>query len=66
LLLTYTPREIFDSCRSRAENLREQIKSLKSKHNLVQGGVSFPKDLILIEGSEIEQQSWTGLLVSRP
>ncbi len=47
-------REIFDNCRSRAENLREQIKSLKSKHNLVQGGVSFPKDLILIEGSEIE------------
>ncbi len=47
-------RKIFDSCRSRAENLREQIKSLKSKHNLVQGGVSFPKDLILIEGSKIE------------
>jgi len=47
-------REIFDNCRSRAENLREQITSLKSKHNLLQGGVSFPKDLILIEGSEIE------------
>lgn len=47
-------REIFDSCRERAENLREQIKSLKSKYNLVQGGISFSKDLILIEGSEIE------------
>ncbi len=47
----------FDNCRSRAENLREQIKSLKSKHNLVQGGVSFPKDLILLEGSEIEYDS---------
>lgn len=46
--------ETFDSCRSRAENLREQIKSLKSKHHLVQGGISFPKDLILLEGSEIE------------
>ena len=46
-------REIFDSCRNRAENLCEQILSLKSKHNLVQGGVSFPKDLILLEGSEI-------------
>ncbi len=47
-------REIFDNCQSCAENLREQIKSLKSKHNLVQGGVSFPKDLILLEGREIE------------
>ena len=47
-------REIFDSCRERAENLREQIQSLKSKYNLVQGCVSFPKDLILLEGSEIE------------
>ncbi|MDQ3748726.1 MAG: hypothetical protein M3367_06915 [Acidobacteriota bacterium] len=47
-------REIFDSCRSRAENLREQIKSSKSKYNLVRGCVSFPKDLILLEGSEIE------------
>ena len=47
-------RETFDSCRSRAENLREQIKSLKSKYNLMQGSVSFPKDLILLEGSEIE------------
>ena len=47
-------REVFDNCRSRAENLQEQIKSLKSKHNLLQGGVSFPKDLILIDGSEIE------------
>lgn len=46
-------REIFDSCRERAEDLRGQIKSLKSKYNLVQGGVSFPKDLILIEGNEI-------------
>lgn len=46
-------REIFDSCRERAENLREQIKSLKPKYNLVQGCVSFPKDLILLEGSEI-------------
>jgi len=44
-------REIFDSCQARAENLREQIQSLKSKYNLVQGGVSFPKDLILHEGS---------------
>jgi len=47
-------REMFDNCRNRAENLREQIQSLKSKYNLVQGGVSFPKDLILLEGSEIE------------
>ncbi len=47
-------REIFDSCRERAENLRGQIQSLKSKYNLVQGCVSFPKDLILLEGSEIE------------
>jgi hypothetical protein len=47
-------REIFDSCRERAENLREQIKSLKSNYNLVQGCVSFPKDLILLESSEIE------------
>lgn len=47
-------REIFDSCRERAENLREQIQSLKLKYNLVQGCVSFPKDLILLEGSEIE------------
>lgn len=47
-------REIYDSCRNRAENLREQIKSSKSKYNLVQGGVSFPKDLILLEGSEIK------------
>ncbi len=47
-------REIFDGCRERAENLRKQIKSLKSKYNLVQGCVSFPKDLILLEGNEIE------------
>lgn len=47
-------REIFESCRARAEDLREQIKSLKSKYKLVQGGVSFPKDLILLEGSEIK------------
>ena len=47
-------RETFESCRERAENLREQIKSLKSEYNLVQGCVSFPKDLILLEGSEIE------------
>ncbi|MDQ3180344.1 MAG: hypothetical protein M3Q33_07475 [Acidobacteriota bacterium] len=47
-------REIFDSCRERAENLRGQIQSLKSKYNLVQGCVSFPKDLILLEVSEIE------------
>ena len=47
-------REIFDSCRERAENLREQIQTLKSKYSLVQGGVSFPKDLVLLEGSEIE------------
>ncbi len=47
-------REIFDSCRERAENLREQIQSLKSKYNLVEGCVSFPKDLILLEGSEIK------------
>lgn len=47
-------REIFDSCRERAENLREQIQTLKSKYSFVQGCVSFPKDLILLEGSEIE------------
>lgn len=46
-------RESFDSCREQAEKLREQIQSLKSKYNVLQGGVSFPKDLILLEGSEI-------------
>jgi hypothetical protein len=35
-------------------NFLEQIKSLKSKYSLVQSGVLFPKDLILLEGNEIE------------
>lgn len=48
-------REIFDSCRERAEDLRGQIKnSLSKKFDLFYGGVSFPKDLILHEGNEIE------------
>lgn len=48
-------REIFDSCRERAQDLREQIKnSLSKKFDLFYGGVSFPKDLVLHEGNEIE------------
>lgn len=47
-------REIFSSCRARAEDLRKQLKSLKSKYNIMQGGVSLPKDLVLLEGNEIE------------
>jgi len=39
--------------------LREQIKSLKSKYKFVQGGVSCPKDLILLEESEIKYDKET-------
>jgi hypothetical protein len=48
-------REIFDNCRERAQDLREQIKnSLGEKFDLFYGGVSFPKDLVLHEGNDIE------------
>lgn len=53
-------REIFESCRERAEDLREQIKnSLGKRFDLYFGGVSFPKDLILHEGNEIEYNAET-------
>lgn len=51
-------QEVFDKCFERAEDLREQIKEMKD-FNFIQGGVSFPKDLVLHEGNEIKYDAET-------
>jgi hypothetical protein len=52
-------RETYDKCFERAEDLRNQIKNANWDYEMIEGRVSFPKDLILLEGNDIKYDKET-------